>query len=53
MDQIDQTVAVDRAQLVRRGRKLEYFTIGYNSLEGIVAIIAGVCRKYRPGRFRL
>lgn len=42
MNQIDQTVDVNRAQLVRRGRKLEYFTIGYNSLEGIVAIIAGV-----------
>ncbi len=42
MNQIDQTVDVNRVQLVRRGRKLEYFTIGYNSLEGIVAIIAGI-----------
>jgi divalent metal cation (Fe/Co/Zn/Cd) transporter len=26
---------------VRHGRKLEYFTIGWNALEGLVAIIAG------------
>src|SRR5258707_14861004 len=25
----------DRASLVRRGRRLEYFTIAYNSLEGL------------------
>lgn len=41
-NQIDQIVDVNRAQLVSKGRKLEYFTIGYNSLEGIIAIIAGV-----------
>ena len=27
---------------VRRGRKLEYFTIVYNSLEGLISIIAGL-----------
>lgn len=32
----------DRAALVRRGRWLEYFTIIYNSLEGIIAIGAGI-----------
>lgn len=32
----------DRASLVRRGRYLEYFTIGYNSLEGLIAISAGL-----------
>ncbi len=32
----------DRASLVRRGRYLEYFTIGYNSLEGLIAIGAGL-----------
>jgi cation diffusion facilitator family transporter len=32
----------DRASLVRRGRDLEYFTIGYNSLEGLIAIVAGL-----------
>jgi hypothetical protein len=26
---------------VRHGRKLEYFTIGWNALEGIVAVISG------------
>jgi protein-S-isoprenylcysteine O-methyltransferase Ste14 len=28
----------NRADLVRRGRYLEYFTIGYNSLEGLIAV---------------
>ena len=32
----------NRADLVKRGRWLEYFTITYNSLEGIIAIGAGV-----------
>ncbi len=32
---------MSRAELVRRGRRLEYFTIGYNSLEGLVSIVAG------------
>jgi divalent metal cation (Fe/Co/Zn/Cd) transporter len=35
-------VAADRRQLVRRGRKLEYFTVAYNSTEGLISIIAGV-----------
>ena len=30
-----------REAVVRRGRHLEYFTIGWNSLEGIVAVLAG------------
>jgi len=30
-----------RSHLVRRGQRLEYFTIGYNCLEGIVSIAAG------------
>ncbi len=30
-----------RSTLVRRGRHLEYFTIVYNSLEGLVSILAG------------
>lgn len=42
MTQINQIVDVNRAQLVGRGRKLEYFTIAYNSLEGLIAIIAGL-----------
>lgn len=32
---------LDRGALVRRGKRLEYFTIGWNSLEGIVAVVAG------------
>jgi divalent metal cation (Fe/Co/Zn/Cd) transporter len=31
-----------RQELVRRGKRLEYFTIGYNSLEGLVSIVAGL-----------
>jgi divalent metal cation (Fe/Co/Zn/Cd) transporter len=31
----------DRAALVRRGRRLEYFTLAWNTLEGIVAVAAG------------
>ncbi|HZF41598.1 MAG TPA: cation transporter [Blastocatellia bacterium] len=31
-----------RANLVRRGRRLEYFTIAWNSLEGLVAILSGL-----------
>lgn len=32
----------DRASLIRRGRYLEYFTIGYNSLEGLIAVGSGL-----------
>jgi divalent metal cation (Fe/Co/Zn/Cd) transporter len=32
----------DRAGLIKRGRRLEYFTIAYNSLEGLAAVIAGL-----------
>jgi divalent metal cation (Fe/Co/Zn/Cd) transporter len=31
-----------RAKQARRGRKLEYFTIVYNSLEGLISITAGL-----------
>ena len=31
----------NRRDLVRRGQRLEYFTIAYNSLEGLVSIVAG------------
>jgi divalent metal cation (Fe/Co/Zn/Cd) transporter len=34
--------AVTRLGLIRRGKKLEYFTIAYNSLEGVLSIAAGV-----------
>jgi divalent metal cation (Fe/Co/Zn/Cd) transporter len=34
--------AMDRPALIRRGKLLEYATVGYNSLEGVIAIGAGV-----------
>ena len=34
--------ATSRQHLVRRGRRLEYFTLVWNSLEGVVSIIAGL-----------
>jgi divalent metal cation (Fe/Co/Zn/Cd) transporter len=35
------TAESTRADLVGRGQRLEYFTIAYNSLEGLAALIAG------------
>src|SRR5713101_2779607 len=35
-------LALDRQVFVRRGKRLEYFTIAWNSLEGIVAVVAGL-----------
>src|SRR6266853_606185 len=35
-------LATNRSQLVQRGRNLEYFTVAYNALEGLVSIIAGL-----------
>ena len=35
-------VQVSRLDLVRRGQRLEYFTIGYNCLEGVLSIGAGI-----------
>jgi divalent metal cation (Fe/Co/Zn/Cd) transporter len=32
---------IDRRDIARQGRRLEYFTISWNSLEGLVAVIAG------------
>ena len=32
----------NRPALIKKGRNLEYFTIGYNSLEGLIAIVAGL-----------
>jgi divalent metal cation (Fe/Co/Zn/Cd) transporter len=33
---------IERSKLVAKGRRLEYFTIAYNSLEGLIALIAGL-----------
>lgn len=40
--QIGSAPELDRASYVRRGLHLEYATIAYNSLEGLIAIIAGM-----------
>ena len=37
-----QEIALDRVAMAGRGRRLEYFTIAWNCLEGLVAVIAGV-----------
>ena len=34
-------LVLDRRVAAQRGRRLEYFTIAWNSLEGLVAVIAG------------
>jgi divalent metal cation (Fe/Co/Zn/Cd) transporter len=34
-------IAIDRQALARRGKQLEYFTIAWNTLEGLVAVAAG------------
>src|SRR5678810_639497 len=34
-------IALDRQAVARRGKRLEYFTIAWNSLEGVVAVVAG------------
>src|SRR5437879_3186683 len=35
------TAVLERAAVVRHGRRLEHFTIAWNALEGLVAIVAG------------
>ena len=36
------TSAANRGEHVRRGQRLEYFTVAYNSLEGAASMVAGV-----------
>jgi divalent metal cation (Fe/Co/Zn/Cd) transporter len=36
-----ETAVLGRTAIVRRGRRLEYFTIVWNVLEGLVAVVAG------------
>jgi len=36
-----ETAILERAAVVRHGRRLEYFTIAWNALEGLVAVVAG------------
>ncbi len=39
---MSETALLERTAIVRHGRRLEYFTIAWNALEGLVAVIAGV-----------
>ena len=34
-------LAINRQQTAQRGKRLEYFTIAWNTLEGLVAVVAG------------
>jgi divalent metal cation (Fe/Co/Zn/Cd) transporter len=36
-----ETTILKRTAIVHRGRRLEYFTIAWNSFEGLVAVVAG------------
>jgi hypothetical protein len=36
-----ESVIWERTTAVRHGQRLEYFTIGWNALEGLVAVVAG------------
>src|SRR5438045_9162344 len=38
---MNQSAVLARGLVVRRGRRLEYFTVGWNALEGLIAVIAG------------
>ncbi len=42
MDKKTEQYALDRHVFAQRGKRLEYFTIVWNSLEGIVAVVAGI-----------
>jgi len=35
-------MTLDRVSIVRRGRRLEYFTIAWNAVEGLLAVLMGV-----------
>jgi len=35
-------ISIERATLVRRGLRLNYLTIGYNSIEAVVSLVAGL-----------
>ena len=39
---MSESLILDRPAVVQRGRRLEYFTIGWNALEGLVAILSGL-----------
>lgn len=39
---MNESAVLDRSSFVLRGRRLEYFTVGWNALEGLIAVTAGV-----------
>ena len=41
-EQVINLERIERSKLVTKGRRLEYFTIAYNSLEGLIALVAGL-----------
>src|SRR5437660_10052948 len=38
---MSQSAVLERGLVVLRGRRLEYFTIAWNAVEGLVAVVAG------------
>jgi divalent metal cation (Fe/Co/Zn/Cd) transporter len=38
---MSETAASDRMVFLGRGRRLEYFTVGWNAIEGVVAVVSG------------
>jgi divalent metal cation (Fe/Co/Zn/Cd) transporter len=39
---VNTSVTIGRGELARRGRRLEYFTIAWNSIEAIAALVSGI-----------
>jgi divalent metal cation (Fe/Co/Zn/Cd) transporter len=39
---MSESAVSDRMTFVGRGRRLEYFTVGWNAIEGVVAVVSGV-----------
>src|ERR1700676_2526250 len=39
---MSESAALDRIAVLRRGRRLEYFTIAWNSIEGLLAVALGI-----------
>ena len=38
---VNEVAVIERIASVRRGRRLEYFTIAWNTIEGLVAVVTG------------
>jgi divalent metal cation (Fe/Co/Zn/Cd) transporter len=39
---VNEVAVIERVASVRRGQRLEYFTIAWNAVEGVVAVVAGL-----------